>query len=308
MQKSINHSTLHKIRLTVNQNREHIKTFDTATINMHLVKNKDLLLSEPHNLNIDLAVLMETWLKDTPDDNAWLHQSELMENNYTVKTHNRPGQKKGGGIALVRKKSLNTKQLEQGNKPTIKYAMWKTIASNTPIHLIGLYHPPPTDGTTTTMILDEIPELLMTIIPKYDNIMLLGNFNMHIEDISNADSIIFNDKTEALVLIQHVKSPTHRQQNILDLIFSEANSQLGMSSCQVNNYISDHAVITIDTNISKKEPPLTTKLIRDNPKLTKENMQSNFKEPTIEDHLGLGHAYDQFIKELQNMLHKTAPL
>ena len=74
-----------------------------------------------------------------------------------------------------------------------------------------------------------------------------------------------------------------------------------MSNC----YISDHAIITIDINIRKKEPPLTTKLIRDNSKLTKENKQSNFKEPTIEDHLGLGHAYDQFTKELQDMLDKT---
>ena len=37
-------------------------------------------------------------------------------------------------------------------------------------------------------------------------------------------------------------------------------------------------------------------------------MQFNFIEPTIEDYLGLSHAYDQFTKELQNMLDKTAPL
>ena len=154
------------------------------------------------------------------------------------------------------------------------------------------------------MFLDEVTELLLTLIPKYDNIMLIGDFNMHIEDISNADNIIFNNIMEALGLIHHDKSPAHKQGNILDLIFSEANSQFGMSNCQVNNYISDYAIITIDTNISKKQPPLTTKLIRDNSKLTKENMQSNFKEPTIGDHLGLGHAYDQFTKELQNMLDK----
>ena len=157
------------------------------------------------------------------------------------------------GIALVHKKSLNTKQLEQGNTPTIKYAVWKTITYNTPIHLIGLYHPASTNGITTTMFLDEIMELLMTLIPKYNNILLLGDFNMHIEDISNADNIIFNDTMEVLGLIQHVKSSTHRQGNTLDLIFSEANGQLQMSNCQVNSYISDHAIITIDTIISKKQ-------------------------------------------------------
>ena len=38
---------------------------------MHSVKNKDLLLSEQlHNLKINMAVLTETWHKDTPKDNA----------------------------------------------------------------------------------------------------------------------------------------------------------------------------------------------------------------------------------------------
>ena len=103
-----------------------------------------------------------------------------MQNNFTVRTHNRPSQKKGGGIALIHKKSLNVQQLKEGNTPTIEYAVWTTIAKNTPIHLIGLYHPPPTDGMTTTMFLDEITELLMALIPKYNNITLLGDLNMHI--------------------------------------------------------------------------------------------------------------------------------
>ena len=81
------------------------------------------------------------------------------------------------------------------------------------------------------MFLDEIMELLMTLIPKYNNILLLGDFNMHIEDVSNADNIIFNDTMEALGLIQHIKLPTYRQGNTLYLIFNEANGQLWMSNC-----------------------------------------------------------------------------
>ena len=51
-----------------NQDWEHVKTICISTINMCSIKNKDLLLSEQlDNLNIDLAVLTETWLKDTPE-------------------------------------------------------------------------------------------------------------------------------------------------------------------------------------------------------------------------------------------------
>ena len=191
------------------QDQEHVKTVPIATINMHSIKNKELLLNEQlNNLNIDLAVLTETWLNDTPEDKAWLDQLELMQSSFIERTHNRPGQKKGGGIALIHKKSLNVQQLEQGNIPTTEYAVWKTKAVNTPLHLMGLYHPPPTDGMTTTMFLDEVTKLLMALIPKY-NIMLLGDFNMYIKDTSNPDNIIFNDTMEVLGLIQHVKSPTH---------------------------------------------------------------------------------------------------
>ena len=119
-----------------NQDQEHVKIIYIATINMHSIKSNDLLLSEQlDNLNIDLAVLTETWLKDTLEDKAWLNQSELMQNNFTVRTHKRSSQKKGGDIALICKKSLNIQQLEQGNTPTIEYAMWKTIANKPPIHL-----------------------------------------------------------------------------------------------------------------------------------------------------------------------------
>ena len=82
-----------------------------------------------------------------------------MQNNITIRTHNRPGQKNGGGIAPIHKKSLNIKQLEHRNSPTIEYAVWKTIVSNTSLHLMGLYHPPLANGITMAIFLDEVTDL-----------------------------------------------------------------------------------------------------------------------------------------------------
>ena len=73
-----------------------------ATLNARLVKNNDLIISqELNNHKIDIAVITESWLKDTPEDEAWTDQSELIQGNYKVKIHNRPGPRKGGGIALI---------------------------------------------------------------------------------------------------------------------------------------------------------------------------------------------------------------
>ena len=100
------------------------------------------------------------------------------------------------------------------------------------------------------MFLDEITELLTALIPKYNNLIIMGDFNMHINDITNAENIIFNDTMKALGLSQ-VRTPTHRQGNILDLIYMKDNSQLKYRNC--------HAVVTIDMYLHKEKPKSTTK-------------------------------------------------
>ena len=84
------------------------------------------------------------------------------------------------------------------------------------------------------MFLDEVTELLTGLIPKYNNLILMGDFNVHIGDITNAENLIFKDTMEELGLSQQVRTPTHRQGNILDLIYIEDNSQLKYRNCQTH--------------------------------------------------------------------------
>ena len=43
------------------------------------------------------------------------------------------------------------------------------------------------------MFLDEIAELLAVLIPKYNNLIIMGDFNMHIYDTANVENLIVND-------------------------------------------------------------------------------------------------------------------
>ena len=74
---------------------------------------------------------------------------------------------------------------------------------------------------------------------------------MHIYDITNPENLIFNDTMKALGLSQQVRTPTHRQGNILDLIYIEDNSQLRYRNCQTHGFISNHAIVTIDMYLHK---------------------------------------------------------
>ena len=60
-----------------------------------------LLYNKLHETDMDIAVITETWLKDTDIDEVWLNQLELRQSNYDILLQNRPGPKKGDSIALA---------------------------------------------------------------------------------------------------------------------------------------------------------------------------------------------------------------
>ena len=50
---------------------EMVNNIGLATLNTRSVKNKDLIISqEVNDYKIDIAVITETWVKDTPEDKA----------------------------------------------------------------------------------------------------------------------------------------------------------------------------------------------------------------------------------------------
>ena len=111
-----------------------------ATLNTRSVKNKDqLLFQELTGNNIDIGLITETWLKDMPDDEAWVNQSQLQQNSYKTWLLNWPSDHCGGGLALIHKNHIWIKDLKNGNTLTIEYGVWKATIHNKMIRLMGIY-------------------------------------------------------------------------------------------------------------------------------------------------------------------------
>ena len=142
--RGVNQNNLKQIRMTESNSLEVVNNIRLATFNARSVKNKDLIIcQELNDHKIDIAVITATWLKGTPEDEAKTNQSELIQGNYKVKIYNIPGPKKGGGIVLIHKRHYPVQELEKGNTITIEYAVWKIEIKNKPLHVIGIYDPPP---------------------------------------------------------------------------------------------------------------------------------------------------------------------
>ena len=124
------------------------------------------------------------------EDEAWVNQSALQQNLYKTWLHNRPSDHCGGGLALVYKTHIPIKELKKGNTLMVEYGVWKATICDKMIHLMGIYHSPPssTNKTTTSMFIDEITNLLSDIIPKYSNLISFGDFSISTENVSNPDS------------------------------------------------------------------------------------------------------------------------
>ena len=143
----------------------------------------------------------------SPKDQAWLNQSDLKQSTFEIQQHNWSGNKKEGK-ALLHQKNIKANLTVSDHTHTMENAIWKTILWNKPLHMIGIYHPPPGSNITNAIFIDKITELLTNRIPKYNNMVLLGDLNIHIDDLSNADSHVFNDTMQAFGFKQHITSPT----------------------------------------------------------------------------------------------------
>ena len=64
-------------------------------------------------------------------------------------------------------------------------------------------------GNTHMKFLDKVSQLVQYFI----TLVLLGDFNIHTQDLTIPDSLQYNDTMEALGLRQHIIEPTHKQGN-----------------------------------------------------------------------------------------------
>ena len=184
-------------------------------------------------------------------------------------------------MALIHKNHIPIKELRKGNTPTIEYGVWKATIRNKTIHLVGIYHllPSTTNRTTTSMFIDEITDLLTDIIPKYSNLIILGDFNISTENVQNPDTVIFNDTMAALGLQQHVQGLTHKKGNTLDLIFSQLETQFTVTGTTTHSFVSDHCMVSIELSLKKLTPPIVRKVIRDCSKITPQNFTESYTTP-----------------------------
>ena len=283
-----------------------LKPIKIATGNVQSLKNKEQpLLHQLIDKDIDIMIVTETWL--TKDDTIWLEACDLNKDTYRIHSAHRQNGR-GGGLALIHRTTNNTKLIAHGQTRSFEYATWQLTTKKNNITITGIYHPPPKNTITNSMFIDDITEHLITLLSTATNNIILGDFNMHINDVNSNDACTFVDTFTALGLTQHVTTSTHVKGNILDLVFTEESSNIKLTSCQAGPFLSDHKLVTAALNINRQPIEKKKLLVHKLHNITENNFKTAFDETAIDLTLPVDTVLHQLNNELHKVLDTIAPL
>ena len=179
-------------------------------LNAQPIRNKDTMICDYIMDNkIDVTLITETWITD--QDQIWLDCCDFKQHSLNIDTSNRQ-QRKGGGLALISRSNIIVKHLRKSSTRSFEYAIWKIIQGSYNITILLIYHPPYSEKCpiTNNMFVDDFSDFLSEFLMTYENILVMGNFNFHHNNLNNPDTQMFSNTMFALGLKQRVNFFTHR--------------------------------------------------------------------------------------------------
>ena len=264
-----------------------------------------LLLDHLVNVKLNLCLITETWLSNS--DDVWIATSDIVCNGYKLSNINR-NHRKGGGLALAYKNNLDVRLSLHGQSRSFQYAVWECNISDTLLTLVGIYHPPYSDVTKVTdaMFLDDLAEFLEITLITYSNIIISGDFNLHIDDVGNPDAQVFLDLMTVFGLQNIVHFEMHISGHTLDLILNECISQVSIKNVEQGQFLLDH--LSIVAHLSVDKPPLKKKEChyRKVNKINLDDMSHHLEKAFENDDLDL--MVTEYERILSSVLNELAPM
>ena len=226
------------------------KKVSISIMNSQSIKNKnDHILHHLRDGKANFVVIIETWLRDNDMDKIWMDTCELNKNRYKLQVQNR-GEGRGRG-----RDNITVKKVDGSRCPSFEFAVWSVKFPTVHLTLITIYHPCSTmQNNMDNQFIDQFTEWLSENLVILPNILIMGNFNIHInfKEVDNS-AHIFTDTLEALGLQIHNDFPVHKLGNTLDILIMEINSQIQIDKCWAGPFILEHCTIEASLSISRSD-------------------------------------------------------
>ncbi len=97
----------------------------------------------------------------------------------------------------------------------------------------------------------EFADFLSELVLAADKILIVGDFNIHVDNKKDALGSAFIDILNSIGVKQHVSGPTHFRNHTLNLILSHGINVNGVEILQQSDDISDHYLVLCKLHITK---------------------------------------------------------
>ena len=201
--------------------------------------------------NPTLCAIMETWLSDDEQD---LRFKEFPPTGYNIISKPRTSSKKGGGLAIIYKSCLTVKELPGLTRPSEAMELLEILANFKGIlcNIYTVYHIP---NTSVIQFCSELSDLLEhNISQDHGNLLIISDFNIHMDDVNHPDTITFTDLLQSFGLVNTVGIQTHKSKHILDLLITD--NPIIIKLTMPGYFFSDHQFIEATLHLERPDPPL----------------------------------------------------
>lgn len=241
----VNSTNLRSLCLTSQLTHEQFSA-KMALINSRSVVNKTFILNDfitTHHL--DCLFITETWLR--VDDLSPFTEMVPPDCDFFSSPRSTG---RGGGLASVFTRNFACNHLKSNIFTSFEVLLMQ-IQLHTPVLCVVVYRPPKTNKN----FIAEFSEFLGGLMLKYDRILIVGDFNVHVCCPAETLSRDFLNLIDSYNLVQYVNSPTHIHGHTLDLVLSYGLIVSDLET--IDNGFSDHKAVAFNISfLCPKEIPL----------------------------------------------------
>ena len=251
--------------------------------------------------------MTEKWLRE--EDDSWVLCLDLNIANYRMSISNRIN-RRGGGLALVHKTALPTKELDEGQMQSFQFAVWSMKILGSSMTIIAVYHPPyPTRcPVINSMFIDDFTEELPSQLVRYNNILLARGFIIHMNKaVIDDESGLFLSTIKAMGFQVELCGLTHVSGSMIDLMSLQSGCPIGVLDMQCGPHLSDHCSIEVTTTVQHTEAHREKISYRKIKSINIESFIADCDLSNLSDN-GLKDMVQQLGNKFKNALDKNAPI
>ncbi|XP_072017811.1 uncharacterized protein [Amphiura filiformis] len=212
----------------------------------------DLIISE----KLDILSVTEAWLTGYDRDNHVLADIKVTLPDYEVHCAPRIA-RSGGGLCIVYRKGFQVREYTSAKFQSFECLdLLITSTNQSSFRLLTIYRPPRSKANpiTMTQFFSDFSLLLEDLSAYSGKFAVVGDFNIHVDDLKDSDATTMLNILMSADLVQHIKGSTHKHGHTLDLIISRECDDSVSDPFTVHGLKSDHSAVCCTINVFQPQP------------------------------------------------------